>query len=62
MRRKVKELLAELLVLIVMVTLLCSFVLSFLYVETHFFKCVVVGILATIALCSFRWKGELVSA
>lgn len=62
MRRKVKEFMEQVLVAIVMLTLFCAFVLSFIFVEVHFFKCVVVGILATIAFLALCWGEELISA
>ena len=60
MRRKVNELLAEVLMAIIMVILFCAFVLSFIFVEVHFFKCVVAGILATFVFAAVCWREELI--
>ena len=60
MKSKVKEFLAEMLVAIMLVSLFCAFILCFIFVEVHFFKCLVVGILATIVLAAICWDKELV--
>lgn len=60
MRSKVKEFLAEMLVAVMLVSLFCAFVLCFIFVEAHFLKCVVVGILATFVLAYLCWGKELV--
>ncbi len=60
MRRKFKEALADVLAGIVLVTLFCTFVLCFIFVDQHFLTCIWVGILATIVFASLCWGKEIV--
>ena len=59
MKEKTKEFLEGLLMVVIMFSLFSSFILMFLYVEVHFFKCVCGGIIATITLLAFHWKKEI---
>lgn len=61
MTRKVKEFLADILAGIMLVTLFCTFILCFIFVEVHFFKCVFFGMLGTISLASFYCSREIIS-
>lgn len=60
MKRKVKDFMAEVLAGIVLVTLLCTFVMCFIFVDQHFLTCVWVGILATIVFAALHWGKEIV--
>lgn len=60
MKRKVKEFLTEMLMGVLLALLLCTFVLSFIFVDQYFFTCVWIGILATIVFASICWGKELV--
>ena len=60
MKRNIKEFLTEMLMGVLLALLLCTFVLSFIFVDQYFFTCVWIGILATIAFASICWSKELV--
>ena len=55
-----KEFLAEIIAAIVLVALLCTFVLCFIFVDQYFFACIWVGILATFVFAAFCWGKEIV--
>lgn len=60
MKKKVKEFLTELLAGLMLLSLLCTFVLCFIFVDQYFLTCIWVGILATIVFTSLRWSKEII--
>ena len=60
MKRKVKEFMADMLVGFILVTLFCTFVLCFIFVDQYFLTCIWVGILATIAVLALCWSKEII--
>lgn len=60
MRRKMKEIFADVIVDFMLLLVLCTFVLCFIFAEKHFLTCIWVGILATIVLAALIWDKEIV--
>ena len=59
MKRKVKDFFVDLAACSVLLILLCSFVLSFIFVKTYFYICVCVGILSTIVFFAVAFGKEI---
>ncbi len=60
MRKKLKGFLTDVIAGFMLLLLLCTFVLCFIFVEIYFLTCVWVGILATIGFAALFGSKEIV--